>query len=281
MSIISTGTITTNDGVGLSFRDSGSGSPVVLVHGWQQSAELWKHQIEGLSGDHRVISWDMRGHGGSDRPDHGYKVHRMAADLADLVAALDLDGFVLIGHSMGCQVVLAYLELFGQAKVAKIVLVDEPIFLTADPSWDEKVTLQAGAIFSQEAVLGAVNGLAGAETHEATVRGFIDLLTSPSIAPEDKEWIVQQNLLVDGIHSGSLFYNHAHQDWRTQLSQIAVPTLVIAAEGSIVPVGCLEWAVKQIPDARLSVFGADEGGSHFMFIENPQKFNAVVSEFVG
>lgn len=275
-----TGTITTNDNIKIAYQETGSGQAILLVHGWEQSGELWKHQLEGLSHLGRVIAIDQRGHGKSDKPEHGYKVHRLAADVADVIRELKLDDVVLIGHSMGFQVVLAYLELFGSDRIARIVLVDEPIFMTKDPSWSDEVMAETGAIFDQEATLGAINGLAAPESNEAVVRGFIDMLTTPGIPADVKEWIVQQNLLMKGTHAASLFYNHAHQDWRAQLPQVKVPTLIIGAEGSIVPISCLEWAAKQIPDATLSVFGADEGGSHFMFIENPTKFNALIEGFV-
>lgn len=281
MADTSRGTITTNDNVSIAYQEAGKGRVVLLVHGWQQSGELWKRQQEGLSHLARIITIDQRGHGSSDKPDHGYMVHRLAADLADLITELGLKDIVLVGHSMGCQIVLAYLQLFGADRVGKLVLVDEPLFLTKDPSWSDEILAETGAVFDQEAVLGTVNGLADPASNEAVVRGLIDVLTTPGIAPEDKEWIVQQNLLTNGVNSAALFYNHAHQDWRSQLPQVSVPTLVIGAEGSIVPVSCLEWAAKRIPTARVEIFGADEGGSHFMFIENPTKFNRLVAEFIG
>lgn len=160
-------------------------------------------------------------------------------------------------------------------------MVDEPFFLTLNPAWDEQTRAQTGAVFLPEAVLDVVNGLGNPETREATVRGVIDLLTSPTIAAETKEWIVSRNLLVDGVHSGSVFYNHAHQDWREQVKRVDMPTLIVGAEGSPVPVSAMRWAASQIPNSRLEIFGADEGGSHFMFIENPAKFNAILEGFIG
>lgn len=280
MTNITTGRIETNDGVTLEYQEAGAGDVIVLVHGWEQSGSLFSAQLESLSSKHRVVTYDQRGHGASGKPEHGYKVHRLAADLADLLRTLDLTDITLLGHSMGTQVVLAYLELFGEDRIKKVVLVDEPIFMVIDPSWGDDLKLQTGALFDQEAVLGAVNGLAGADTNEATVRGFIDVLTSPGIDPDLKERIVQENLRMNGRHSAQLFYNHAHQDWRTQLPRITVPTLIIGGEASIVPEASLEYAASQVPNGRFELFGADEGGSHFMFVENPEKFNAILDEFV-
>jgi non-heme chloroperoxidase len=69
-------------------------------------------------------------------------------------------------------------------------------------------------------------------------------------------------------------------DWRDVFATIDVPTLLIAGEASFFKVSALRWIHTQIPGSRLEVFGAEEGGSHFMFMENPVKFNAVLRKFL-
>ena len=63
-------------------------------------------------------------------------------------------------------------------------------------------------------------------------------------------------------------------------SRIVVPTLVIGARQSVFPAESQAWIAKQIPGARLEIFEVDEGGSHFMFMENPVRFNAIVRDFL-
>jgi len=72
--------ITTNDGVKLHYLERGTGQPLVLLHGWSQTAEIFRHQIEALSSRCRVIAFDMRGHGQSEKPGFGYRVHRKDID---------------------------------------------------------------------------------------------------------------------------------------------------------------------------------------------------------
>jgi non-heme chloroperoxidase len=83
------GTITTSDGVTLRYLEAGSGAPLVMVPGWSQTATQFKHQLERLSDRYGVIALDMRGHGESDKPDHGYRISRFAKDLHDALIALD------------------------------------------------------------------------------------------------------------------------------------------------------------------------------------------------
>lgn len=117
-------TVITNDGVTLRYTEVGAGRPLVLVHGLRQSAEDFRPQFDGLSELCRVIAYDQRGHGESGKPGHGYTGHRLAKDLQDVLTTLDLSDVVLAGHSLGCMVAWAYLELFGTERLAKLVLVD-------------------------------------------------------------------------------------------------------------------------------------------------------------
>src|SRR5262245_25578862 len=75
---VSPGSVTTNDGVTLRYVEAGSGKPIVCVPGWSQTAAQFKGQVDGLSESYRVIAVDMRGHGESDKPDHGYTIQRLA-----------------------------------------------------------------------------------------------------------------------------------------------------------------------------------------------------------
>ena len=84
------------------FEDHGSGSPVVLIHGWPLNGDAWEKQTAALlAAGHRVITYDRRGFGRSSKPGIGYNYDTFAADLNALLSALDLTGVSLVGHSMG------------------------------------------------------------------------------------------------------------------------------------------------------------------------------------
>ncbi len=101
--------------------EAGDGRPLVLLPGWSQSAQTFLHQLATLSQSWRVLAIDHRGHGESSAPEIGYHIHRLAADLRDVLVARDLDGVHLLGHSMGCAVIWSYLELFGRDRLASLV----------------------------------------------------------------------------------------------------------------------------------------------------------------
>ena len=272
---------TTADGVRLHYLEAGSGKPLVLIHGWSQCAEEFKHQIAGLSGSCRVIAIDQRGHGESAKPGFGYKIHRLSKDLRELIIELDLTDVTVLGHSMGCSVIWGYWELFGADRLAKIILVDEPPHLTANPAWTPAEKEAAGTLFaSPESAYDICNSLAGPEGEETT-RSIIGGMLTKNCPEDVREWIFQCNFRMTRQDASTLMFNHAFQDWRDIIPRVALPTLVIGGRVSAVPWKSVEWIARQIKGAHLEIFEEEEGGNHFMFIENPEKFNRIVKEFIG
>lgn len=77
-----------------------------------------------------------------------------------------------------------------------------------------------------------------------------------------------------------MLYNQFHTDWRSQIIRIRKPVLIIGGRKSIIPWKSQVWINKSIPDSELTIFEEAEGGGHFMFIENPSKFNHRVLQFI-
>jgi non-heme chloroperoxidase len=273
------GEVTTNDGVRLRYIEAGAGRPLVLVHGWSQAAELFQFQIDGLADRYQVIAYDQRGHGASDKPAFGYRIARLAQDLHELLAALDLHGVAALGHSMGCAVLWCYWDLFGSERLAKLVLVDQPPFLTANPAWSPAEREAAGATTTAEERVAAANRLAGS-IGEALIRERIETMTTAALDPTVKAWIIEHNLKMPRA-AAALFLNHGGQDWRDVIPRITLPTLIIGGRASPISWRSQAWIRERIPDSHLEVFEEDEGGGHFPFVENPAKFNRLVADFLG
>jgi pimeloyl-ACP methyl ester carboxylesterase len=81
-------------------------------------------------------------------------------------------------------------------------------------------------------------------------------------------------------HAASLMLDHGTRDWRDVVAQVRLPTLVVGARQSVFPAESQAWIADQIPGARLEIFEANDGGSHFMCMENAVRFNAVVRDFL-
>jgi len=98
------------DGVALHTAVGGSGSPVVLLHGFPQTHLMWRHVAADLAADHTVICPDLRGYGASDKPAEAgpetYAKRTMAADILALARALGHDRFALAGHDRGALVAI-------------------------------------------------------------------------------------------------------------------------------------------------------------------------------
>ncbi|MGJ4970184.1 MULTISPECIES: alpha/beta hydrolase [unclassified Bradyrhizobium] len=112
-----------SDGVTLYHEEWGSGRPVLFVHAWALTSAMWTYQISDLSRRGlRCIAFDRRGHGRSDVPGSGYELDRLADDIAEVIAQLDLDEVALVGTSMGCNEILNYIARHGTQRIARIAM---------------------------------------------------------------------------------------------------------------------------------------------------------------
>jgi pimeloyl-ACP methyl ester carboxylesterase len=106
------------------YEDHGSGSPVVLIHGWPLNGDAWEKQTAALlAAGHRVITYDRRGFGRSSKPGIGYNYDTFAADLNTLLTKLDLTGVSLVGHSMGTGEITRYIGKYSTTRLRKAVLI--------------------------------------------------------------------------------------------------------------------------------------------------------------
>lgn len=125
-----------DDGERIHYKSSGSGSTIVMLHGWTSSHQEWFPFLASLQKHHRVIRWDARGHGGhrllTKNPP---TVARMAADLAQLLNHCGVTDVLAVGHSMGALTLWQYIRDYGSARLARICLIDQSPRLVTDETW--------------------------------------------------------------------------------------------------------------------------------------------------
>ncbi|MBO1331825.1 alpha/beta fold hydrolase [Streptomyces sp. VRA16 Mangrove soil] len=274
------GELTTRDGTRLTYRDSGGdGAPLVMLHGWGQTQEMFRHQMTGLAPTRRVITVDLRGHGRSDKPRHGYRIARLARDVLDLLDHLGLERVDALGWSMGVSVWWSFMDQCGTGRIRRFVAVDQPAAVAAVPWMTPAEQRESGAIFDVPALLDLGAALAGPDGEQARqdfVRGMFSGSTDPGILA-----FVAEEIRSTPAYAGvPLLFDHCAQDWRDMLPRVDVPTLVIACEGSHVSLDSQRYVAERIPGARLHVFPTDVASSHFPFLENPPAFNALVDKFL-
>ena len=269
----------TSDGVRLHWLEAGKGIPFIMLPGWSQSAALFREQLRGLSKYARCIALDHRGHGESDKAEHGYRVDKLARDLQEFISRCGFKGAILLGHSMGASVIWSYLNSFGDEAISGIVIDDQPAALTL-PDYEPSETLRkSGSIFSWKALNQTCSSLIGSNGIEFSKNMILNML-SDQISCADCEWILRENFKFPRHHAATLLFNSCVQDWRDTISTIKLPTLIIGGEKSIVPPDSQRWIQSQIEGSRLKIFSSDEGGYHFAFLENPEMFNLVVRQFI-
>src|SRR5712675_3545078 len=217
----------------LYYEDHGEGKPVVLIHGYPLSGASWEKQVPVLlAAGYRVITYDRRGFGKSSQPTAGYNYDTFAKDLHELVTHLKLRNFTLVGFSMGGGEVARYLGKYGSKGVSKAVIISGvPPFLLKTPDNPEGVD---GSVF--EGIQKAV-----AADRYAFFTGFFQSFynTDVFLGKRVSEQVAQAswNLASGASATASLACVPTwHEDFRTDLNKVDVPTLVIQGDADrIVP----------------------------------------------
>src|ERR1700722_10632389 len=113
----------TVNGVKLHYLHAGSGSPIILLHGYAETSHMWLPLIPLLSKTHTVIAPDLRGAGQSEKPEGGYTKKAMAQDIHALAQSMGLKSAEIVGHDIGLMVAYAYAAMYPD-EVERIALLD-------------------------------------------------------------------------------------------------------------------------------------------------------------
>ena len=252
-----------------------------MIPGWSQSAAQFARQFDALGAVPRVIAVDMRGHGMSDKPATGYRIQRLAKDLYDIVLALGLEEPDMLGHSLGATVIWSYLSMFEpEAPPRRLVFVDQPAAILARKHWGADELANAGCLLPSLDELGQFETAVLAADTPETLRELLRPMFTTGIDEDDLLWVAKENLHFPRRYAMQLLDDGAVHDWRSLIASIRRPVLVIGGEASQVPSRSQRWIADQIPGAEIEIIEADQGGSHFSFFENPDRFNERVSRFL-
>ena len=276
-----TGKYRLSDGTELNYIEAGSGKPLVLIPGWSQTAAMFGDQLSGLSNRYRVIAVDMRGHGDSSKPEGGYRMAQLAQDTHEFLHGMGLRNVALGGHSLGASVMWSYWDHYGADHLTHMIVIDQAPAVTAWPGWTDDEKALAGALFTPQTLYetaAAIGGPDGVKTTE----GFVRSAFFTKAYPADKlDWVIRENLKFPRKSAAKLLVDHCSQDWRDVIPTINIPTLVFGGKKSFFNPRSQEWIATRIPGAVVHIYEEAEGGSHFMFMENPTKFNQQVAAFLG
>lgn len=175
-------------GVDIYYEDEGAGAPLVLIPGWTFTTRVFDHQFAAFAGSHRVISFDPRSHGRSTVTSDGNNYTTQAADLAVLLAHLEVENPVILGWSAGSLTGWHHVRNRGTGGIRGFVSVDmPPLGMSCEPDdWVE------GAIGD---LAGFFQGVQTAQGQRGVVTWYADnVMIEGEISPEVTAWVVEQSL---------------------------------------------------------------------------------------
>ena len=259
------GFVKTADGVKIHYVEAGpkqAAVPAILfVPGWTMPAWIWENQIAHSSKTHRVIAIDPRGQGESSKPTEGYFPAARALDIKAVVDQLKLAPVVLVGWSMGVGEVVAYVDQFGTADLAGIVLVDG--FTGGD--FDAQTTamiLNFAGTFLKDRV--------------KFTDAFVRSMYKKPQAETYLQRVIAASKQTPTSAGAALFLGMITTDTRAALGKIDKPTLITIAAGSPWDAVYTDMQ-RRIPGARLEKF---DGAGHALFVDSAAEFNALLDEFL-
>lgn len=256
------------NGFGIDYNLDGpkTGLPIVLIHGFPFSKEMWKPQIDVLKKDYLVLSYDVRGHGASDIGNAQYTIEYLTEDLFKLLDALQLSKVVAVGLSMGGYIILRAIERHPD-RFRGIVLCDTR---SEDDSNEVKIkrAIQArnvkiyGTKKYANIFLPTIFHEKNLNKKSEAVKLIRDIIekTSPNAV------------------AGMLIALAARTNTTGNLTNIKVPTLIMVGQfDELTPPACSTAMKEKIPGAEMHIL---PDAAHVSNLENPEEFNRHLLDFL-
>jgi pimeloyl-ACP methyl ester carboxylesterase len=254
----------------------GPGRPVVLIHGWPLSGESFSEQVPALAAaGYRVITYDRRGFGRSDKPLTGYTYDTLTEDLHQLLVELDLNDVTLVGFSMGGGEVARYFGQYGAERVRSVVFASSvtPFMMTTPGNPDgplapsEAAKMTAGLTASEDKFYGDFT------TEFFSVDGELKVTEAQRL---DALALAKQSSKIAALACMAAF---GATDFRDDLKKVTVPALIIHGDGdATVPFeGSGARTHVALPGSELVVIA---GAPHGVNVSHATDWNHAVIEFL-
>jgi len=261
--------VKTPDGLTISAQEWGNpaGPEILFIHGFSQSHLSWMRQVDSdLAKEFRIVTYDLRGHGNSDKPLDATRYRDSKAWGEEVQAVIDTAGLkrpVLVGWSYAGRVISDYLATHGAGRIAGINFVDAPIKVDPALIGDNLKNLP----------LMASEDLA---TNIKATRDFLHGCFTKQPSADDYETMLAFNMMVlPKVRAG---LSGRPLDATDMMSKLKLPVLVThGAEDRNARLGAGQYTASVIPGAKLSVY---EGIGHSPFYEDAPRFNSELATFV-
>ncbi len=265
------------NGTKIHYQIGGKGSPVVLIHGYAQTGHMWKPILSDLAKTHTVIVPDLRGAGGSDRPDEGYDKKNMARDIHELVTGVTTEKAAVVGHDIGLMVAYAYAAQYP-SDTSKVALMDA--FLPGVGDWKNVWLLRDlwHFHFHGETAIALVKGRERIYFEHFWNDFAAD--RTKSVKEADRQLYTKSYAQPNGMRAGFQYFKNFEQDAqdfaefsKTKLTQ---PMLVLTGEKAS--------GTFLIDQAKLVANDVDgkviAGSGHWLIDEKPEVVVPALVEFL-
>ncbi|MEV6985384.1 alpha/beta hydrolase [Sphaerisporangium sp. NPDC051017] len=263
------GHVEVDAGVRLFVQDVGAGPTVVLLAGLGMHHEVWDREVRLLAESHRVLCVDVRGHGLSDKPLHGYEVERLTADVRAVLRALEVDRCAVVGWSFGGQIGF-HLAAAYPGLVERLVLVGSN---AVRATRSEEFPFGRRAESLEAALVGAEE-----RDRVAARRTTIASGIAAEVDPHVLDWLVSSSLRMPSWSAIACYRSMIHSDLMEDLPKIGVPVLQIVGEADPVhPADGARWLNERLADARIVEL---PGCGHYPMVEAPEEFDGALRDFL-
>jgi pimeloyl-ACP methyl ester carboxylesterase len=247
------------NGMAIGYDDVGEGRPpLVLIHGFPLSRQIWKPQLSALQNHYRVIAPDLRGHGESGSAGGVYMMETLADEIHALMQKLDCGPAIIAGHSMGGYVVFAFYRKYPEW-VQGLVLVSTRAVSDSEEGRANRETLAKRA--EQEGAKAVIEKMLPGMLSETSVT------VNPNLKNEVESIMAATS--VNGL-TGALRGMAVRMDASDLLPKISIPTLILSGTADkLIPHAESEAMAKAIPGAQLQLI---EGAGHLLSLEKPEAF---------
>lgn len=254
----------------------GAGRPVVLIHGWPLSGEAWQAQVPALQqAGYRVVAYDRRGFGRSDKPNRGYDYDTLAEDLESLLGELDLRDVTLVGFSMGGGEVARYVSKYGEGRLRSVVFAAAvpPYLMRTDDNPD-------GPLTKEQADLMAAGLEADRDAFfDQFATQFFSVDGQLKVSEAQRQDAIALCRQSDQTAATKCMEAFGTTDFRDDLAKVSVPTLVLHGDGdATVPFeGSGARTHAAIPHSELAIL---VGAPHGCNVSHADQFNQALLAFL-
>ncbi|MBX0290722.1 alpha/beta hydrolase [Hymenobacter sp. HSC-4F20] len=269
MSYIKVGQDANGEDVKLHYIDQGTGNPIVLIHGWPATYEMWEYQLAELpKHGNRVVAYTRRGFGNSSKTWEGNDYDTFAEDLNAVLETLNLQNVTLVGFSMGGGEVARYMSRYGGARVARVAFVSAvtPFLLKTDdnPDGADKSVFDDMVENIRKDRFDFLQSFGKKFFGVGTIKHPVSQATL--------DWMQSMCQLASPRATEQCVYAFAATDFRQDLATLKVPTLVIhgSSDETVPPKNSGERMTQYVPHAQFIEYS---GAPHGLFVTEKERLN--------